>query len=65
MLSLKEEKYLGKINRLNALDLIKFNKKKEVAAGIADANDDYTLYDDLQKELTMIEMCIVVRMFLN
>tara|TARA_R110000751_G_scaffold130542_2_gene232530 strand:- start:1358 stop:1555 length:198 start_codon:yes stop_codon:yes gene_type:complete len=65
MLSLKEEKYLGKINRLNALDLIKFNKKKEVAAGIADANDDYMLYVELQQELTMIETCIVVRMFLN
>ena len=65
MLSLKEEKYLGKINRLNALDLIKFNKKKEVAAGIADANDDYMLYVEIQEELTMIETCIVVRMFLN
>jgi hypothetical protein len=65
MLSLKEEKYLGKINRLNALDLIKFNRKKEVEAGIADANDDYTLYDDLKKELAIIETSIEVRMFLN
>ena len=65
MLSLKEEKYLNKINKLNALDIIKFNREKEVEIGIADANDDCMLYDDLKKELTMIETCIEVRMFLN
>ena len=28
MLSLEEEKYLNKINRLNALDIIKVNQQK-------------------------------------
>jgi len=65
MLSLKEEKYLNKINRLNSLDVIKLNKRKEVEVGIADANDDYMLYDDLKKELIIIETCIEIRMFLN
>jgi hypothetical protein len=65
MLSLKEEKYLNKINRLNSLDVIKLNKIKEVEIGIADANDDYILYDNLKKELAIIEILIEVRMFLN
>ncbi len=65
MLSLEEEKYLNKINKLNALDIIKFNQQKEVEIGIANANSDYLLYDNLQKELTMIETLIGVRMFLN
>jgi type I site-specific restriction endonuclease len=65
MLSLKEEKYLNKINRLNAFDVIKLNKVKEVEVGIADANSDYMLYDKLQKELAIIEALIEVRMFLN
>jgi len=65
MLSLEEEKYLNKINRLNALDIIKFNQQKEVEIGVADANSDYLLYDELKKELTIIETIIEVQMFLN
>lgn len=65
MLSLKEEKYLNKINRLNALDIIKVNQQKEVEIGVADANSDYLLYDELKKELTIIETIIEVQMFLN
>jgi len=65
MLSLEEEKYLNKINRLNALDIIKVNQQKEVEIGVADANSDYLLYDELKKELTIIETIIEVQMFLN
>ena len=65
MSSLEEEKYLNKINRLNALDIIKVNQQKEVEIGVADANSDYLLYDELKKELTIIETIIEVQMFLN
>ena len=51
--SLMIEKYLNKINRLNALDIIKVNQQKEVEIGVADANSDYLLYDELKKELTI------------
>ena len=38
---------------------------KEVEIGVADANSDYLLYDELKKELTIIETIIEVQMFLN
>ena len=35
-LSLEDEKYLNMVNKLNALDLIELEKKKEVELGLAD-----------------------------
>ena len=36
-LSLETEKYLCKLHRLNAYDLLKLEKQKEVELGLADA----------------------------
>ena len=40
-LSLETEKYLCKLHRLNAYDLLKLEKQKEVELGLADANGNY------------------------
>ena len=53
------------IEPTTSLDIIKVNQQKEVEIGVADANSDYLLYDELKKELTIIETIIEVQMFLN
>ena len=60
-LSLEAEKYLCKLHRLNAFDLLKLEKQKEVALGIADANSDSKLIKDIENKLDWIRIVLITR----
>jgi|TARA_R110000751_G_scaffold174947_1_gene281212 hypothetical protein len=64
-LSLEDEKYLNMVNKLNALDLIKLEKSKEVELGLADSNFDYILLNLCEKQLTIIDTVLQVRALKN
>ena len=59
-LSLEDEKYLNMINKLNALDLIKLEKQKEIELGLADANMDFKLLQLCEKQLVIIDTVLTV-----
>lgn len=61
-LSLEDEKYLNKLNRMNSLKLLNEQKKKQVEMGIADANGDFVLYDVIEHYHSIIESTITSRM---
>ena len=60
-LSLEQEKYLCKLHRLNAYSLLKLEKAKEVELGIADANGDSELIDDIENQLDWIRIELTIR----
>ncbi len=60
-LSLEQEKYLCMLHRLNAYDLLKLEKQKEVELGIADANGDSKLIDDIENKLDWIRIVLITR----
>jgi hypothetical protein len=64
-LSFEDEKYLDLVNKLNALDLIKLEKKKGVEADLADSNFDYKLLNICEKQLTIIDTVLQVRALKN
>tara|TARA_R110000824_G_scaffold36568_1_gene113532 strand:+ start:27 stop:236 length:210 start_codon:yes stop_codon:yes gene_type:complete len=64
-LSLEDEKYLNMVNKLNALELIELEKIKEVELGLADANFDFRLINDCEKQLVMIDTVLHVRALKN
>lgn len=64
-LSLEDEKYLNMINKLNALDLIKLEKQKEIELGLADANMDFKLLQLCEKQLVIIDTVLTVRAMRN
>ena len=61
-LSLEDEKYLNKLNRMNSLELLNEQKKKQVEMGIADANGDFVLYDVVEHFHSIIKSSITSRM---
>ena len=61
-LSLEDEKYLNKLNRMNSLELLNEQKKKQVEMGIADANGDFVLYNVVEHFHLIIESSIISRM---
>ena len=64
-LSLETEKYLCKLHRLNAYDLLKLEKQKEVELGLADANENYDLSFDIESDLSWIRIVLFTRSKLN
>lgn len=64
-LSLEDEKYLNKLNRLNALDLISLNHSKEIELGLADCNFDYPSIQECEKQLTIIDTVLQARVIKN
>jgi len=64
-LSLEDEKYLNMVNKLNALDLIELEKKKEVELGLADANMDFRVIKDCEKQLVIIDTVLQLRALKN
>ena len=63
--SIEDEKYLCSLNRLNGKDLIKLEKLKQVELGLANANDDYRLQHDVEKQLIIIDTVLQVRALNN
>jgi hypothetical protein len=63
--SLEDEKYFCMLNRLNATDLIKLEKKKQVELGLADAQMDFILRKDVEKQLMFIDAILEVRAVQN
>ena len=64
-LSLETEKYLCKLHRLNAYDLLKLEKQKEVELGLADANENYNLLFNIESDLNWIRTVLLTRSRLN
>ena len=64
-LSLETEKYLCKLHKLNAFDLLKLEKQKEVELGLADANENHDLSFDIESDLSWIRIVLLTRSKLN
>lgn len=60
-LSLKQEKYLCMLNRLDAFSLIKLEKQKQVQKGLSDANFDFLTLLECANQLEMIDAVLRVR----
>lgn len=64
-LSLKQEKYLCMLNRLDAFSLIKLEKQKQVQKGLSDANFDFLTLLECANQLEMIDAVLRVRALSN
>tara|TARA_B100000282_G_C31320260_1_gene304071 strand:- start:199 stop:417 length:219 start_codon:yes stop_codon:yes gene_type:complete len=64
-LSLKQEKYLNMLNRLDAFSLIKLEKQKQVQKGLSDANFDLLTLLECNNQLEMINTVLQVRALSN
>ena len=64
-LSLKQEKYLNMLNRLDAFSLIKLEKQKQVQKGLYDANFDLLTLLECNNQLEMINTVLQVRALSN
>ena len=64
-LSLKQEKYLNKLNRLDAFSLIKLEKQKQVQKGLSDADFDLLTLLECDNQLEMINTVLQVRALSN
>ena len=62
---LEQEKYLCKLHRLNALDLIELEKEYELKWGIADAGNNIEVREDLDSKLEWIRVVLLTRSKLN
>ena len=60
-LSLKQEKYLCMLNRLDAFSLIKLEQQKQVQKGLSDANFDFLTLLECDNQLEMIDAVLRVR----
>jgi len=49
------------LHRLNAYDLLKLEKQKEVELGIADANSDSKLINYIENKLDWIRIVLITR----
>ena len=54
-LSLKQEKYLCMLNRLDAFSLIKLEQQKQVQKGLSDVNFDLLTLLECDNQLEMID----------
>ena len=64
-LSLKQEKYLCYLNRLNAFSLIKLEQQKQVQKGLSDVNFDFLTILECENQLEMIDAVLQVRAISN
>ncbi len=64
-LSLKQEKYLNMLNRLDAFSLIKLEKQKQVQKGLSDADFDLLTLLECDNQLEMINTVLQVRALSN
>ena len=64
-LSLKQEKYLCYLNRLDAFSLIKLEQQKQVQKGLSDVNFDFLTLLECDNQLEMIDAVLRVRALSN
>ena len=64
-LSLKQEKYLCMLNRLDAFRLIKLEQSKQVQIGLSNVNDDFLKMLECENQLEMIDTVLHVRELSN
>ena len=64
-LSLKQEKYLNMLNRLDAFSLIKLEQQKQVQKGLSDVNFDFLTLLECDNQLEMIDAVLRVRALSN
>ena len=64
-LSLKQEKYLCYLNRLDAFSLIKLEQQKQVQKGLSDVNFDFLTILECENQLEMIDAVLHVRAISN
>ena len=64
-LSLKQEKYLCYLNRLDAFSLIKLEQQKQVQKGLSDVNFDFLTILECENQLEMIDAVLQVRAMSN
>ena len=64
-LSLKQEKYLCMLNRLNAFGLIKLEHQKQVQIGLSNVNDDFLKLLECENQLELIDAVLKVRALSN
>ena len=64
-LSLKQEKYLCMLNRLDAFKLIKLEQSKQVQIGLSNVNDDFLKMLECEDQLEMIDTVLHVRALSN
>ena len=64
-LSLKQEKYLCMLNRLDAFKLIKLEQSKQVQMGLSNVNDDFLKMLEYENQLEMIDTVLRVRALSN
>ncbi len=64
-LSLKQEKYLCYLNRLDAMSLIKLEQQKQVQKGLSDVNFDFLTLMECENQLEMIDAVLKVRALSN
>ena len=64
-LSLKQEKYLCMLNRLDAFKLIKLEQSKQVQIGLSDINDNFFKVLEYEDQLEMIDTVLQVRALSN
>ena len=64
-LSLKQEKYLCMLNRLDAFSLIKLEQQKQVQKRLSDVNFDFLTLLECDNQLEMIDAVLRVRALSN
>jgi hypothetical protein len=64
-LSLKQEKYLCMLNRLDAFKLIKLEQSKQIQIGLSNVNDDFLKMLECENQLEMIDTVLQVRALSN
>ena len=64
-LSLKQEKYLCMLNRLDAFKLIKLEQSKQTQIGLSNVNDDFFKMLECENRLEMIDTVLQVRALSN
>jgi len=64
-LSLKQEKYLCMLNRLDAFRLIKLEQSKQVQIGLSNVNDDFLKMLECENQLEMIDTVLRIRAVSN
>ena len=64
-LSLKQQKYLCMLNRLDAFSLIKLEQQKQVQKGLSDVNFDFLTLLECDNQLEMIDAVLRVRALSN
>ena len=64
-LSLKQEKYICMLNRLDAFKLIKLEQSKQVQIGLSNINDHFLKLIECEDQLEMIDTVLQVRALSN